>query len=242
MSLDHLLGLMRCAIFDVDGTLIDSLDIWNQVDVNLAHELGLPLISPSMIYELRESTLRQFSQSENPYVAWCRLLGEMAHSSKSPTEIHELRYALSRRALAENVRYREGATDFVKALIAKGVRCALATTTRRANITVYSQKNEVMKAELPMESTFYPILTREDVASTKPDPEVYTLALHQMGCAPFETVAFEDTLEGVQSAKAAGIPVIAIRESHSKEHEAEIRATVDAFVETYDELMKALPR
>lgn len=241
MPIDHIFGMMRSAVFDLDGTLIDSLDVWNQVDVALAAELGLTLISPATLYSLRETTLRQFARTDNAYVAWCRLLGEMAKSPMSAEKIHDRRYQLSRVALERDMRYRPGAVEFVNALRKNPVGMAIATTTRRANVEIYGHKNKVMMAELPLTEVFNPIITREDVRAMKPSPECYQLAIDRLGCAPFEAVAFEDSLVGVESAKAAGLSVIAIRERHSKDDAEKIAAKADWVFEDWHEALEALP-
>ncbi len=242
MQLDHLLGMARYAVFDLDGTLIDSLKIWNDVDVALAAELGLDRISPSMIYELRETTLKQFAHAENPYVLWCKVLGEISGSAKSPEALHERRYQLSREALKTSVHWREGAPEFVRALAANGVQMAIATTTRRANVDIYADTNRDMKAILPLRDFFKVIVTREDVANLKPDPEAYQKALFKLGAAPFETIVFEDTLAGVDAAKAAGLQVIALSEPHALADKEAIVAKADAYVEGWEELLPWVPK
>lgn len=132
-SRDFLRG-KSAVIFDFDGTLGDTIDLWNRVDVVLAGELGSPGLDPRECHAFREAALRRYKNEENPYRCYCGELGKKIGCELSAEEIHTRRYQISRRMLREDVRLRQGAAATLKRIKNLGLRMAVATTTRRANI------------------------------------------------------------------------------------------------------------
>jgi HAD superfamily hydrolase (TIGR01509 family) len=99
---------------------------------------------------------------------------------------------------------RPGVADLIRTGRAGGLRLAIATTTSRPNV------GSLITATLGEEALawFASIRTGEDVARKKPDPEVYRLALADLGLPPSECLAFEDSANGLHAALAAGIPTV----------------------------------
>lgn len=132
-SRDFLRG-KSAVIFDFDGTLGDTIDLWNRVDVVLAEELGSPGLDPRECHAFREAELRRHKNEENPYRCYCGELGKKIGCKLSAEEVHARRYQISRRMLREDVRLRQGVAATLKRIKNLGLRMAVATTTRRANI------------------------------------------------------------------------------------------------------------
>ena len=86
-SRDFLRG-KSAVIFDFDGTLGDTIDLWNRVDVVLAGELGSPGLDPRECHAFREAALRRYKNEENPYRCYCGELGKKIGCELSAEEIH----------------------------------------------------------------------------------------------------------------------------------------------------------
>lgn len=114
-----------------------------------------------------------------------------------------------------------------------GFAMAVATTTRRANIEIYSRTNKAIRSEIHLEEVFEGFVCAEDVDHIKPDPECYVKALSLLGVAAHETFAVEDTVAGVQAARGAGLAVIGMAEPHSAADADTIRAMTDLYFEDY---------
>lgn len=219
----------KAVIFDLDGTLIDSLGIWSAVDELLATSLGRPDLAadPVTLARLREDALVRHALEPNPYVGFCADLAAFCGSPLPGEEVHRERYHISRALLKSDVRLKPGAAAFVKTLSERGFKLAVATTTKRANIDIYETVNPHIAPELAFSNVFDAILTRENVSRIKPDPEVYHLALETLGVRADEALVFEDSLPGLRAAHAAGIQTVVVRDpwSEADRHDSSRRRT-----------------
>ena len=224
----------KAVIFDLDGTLIDSLGIWSAVDELLATSLGRPDLAadPVTLARLREDALVRHALEPNPYVGFCADLAAFCGSPLPGEEVHRERYHISRALLKSNVRLKPGAAAFVKTLSERGFKLAVATTTKRANIDIYETVNPHIAPELAFSSVFDAILTRENVSRIKPDPEVYHLALETLGVRG--TQAGKRVLEDERliGAHAAGIQTVVVRDPWSEADRARLLEEADAHVDS----------
>lgn len=149
-------------IFDMDGTLIDSVGVWNDVDAALIKELGGPEEDPSFTQRRRDELLIRFRADDDPYVSYCGELGKIYHSDKSGRDIMKRRYEIAQDFLVNRVDYKEGAPELIKKLASLGKTLVISTTTKRANMEVYRTKNRNIREKAPVDKYFVKIYTRED--------------------------------------------------------------------------------
>lgn len=189
--------MTRAIIFDLDGVLVDS-GAWHRASWRaLLDELGVPV----------------------PAEFWRRTIGRPAEEAVGrllgrPLSGAEAR-DLSRRKHAHYVRLSgaglpaiPGAPDFVDEVSRAGVPRGVATSARRADATR-------LLGELGLLGRFSVIVTAEDVAHGKPDPEVYLLAARGLEMSPAECLVFEDSPVGIEAARRAGMRVIGITTAHT---------------------------
>ena len=226
------------AVFDFDGTLADTLGIWNAVDVQLAAELGHPNADPEAWHAFREESLRRHRDEENPFRSYCGDFGAKLGSSLTAAEIHQRRFTISRRLLKNDVQLQPNAAEALKSLKALGLRLAVATTTRRANIEIYCNTNEGIRREIHLADVFEGLICAEDVERIKPDPECYVKALALLGVTPERAFAVEDTVAGLEAARAAGLKCLAMREPHSAEDAERIRSLSEVYFDDYAAFLK----
>lgn len=226
---------IKAVFFDMDGTLIDSVGIWNKVDEALILSMGKRPIED--IQKTRDRVLSENKEKDNPYVEYCSYLGKKYDSDMTGEEIHRKRYEIAHDYLVNVIDYREAADVFIKKLKDKGLRLAIVSSTRRDNMEIYRKKNSNITGKAKLDEYFEKIYTREDADKLKPDPAIYLMAMSDMGLSPDECIAFEDSLIGVKSAKAAGIRTVAIYDSYSQEEWEEIKNRADYNINGYDEII-----
>ncbi len=225
-------------IFDMDGTLIDSVGVWNEVDCALLSRLNK---SMSITYEeaqiQRDTMLRKFSKDENPYMSYCAYLKERYNSPLSVEEIHDLRYEIAGEYLRNVIDYKEGADKFIKKLKSKGYTLVIASTTKGSNMEIYKKENANIIKKARLEDYFSLIYTREDASEIKPNPEIYLKVMKTLNKSPKACLVFEDSLIGVEAAKAAGIETVAVYDKYSDSDREKIDALADYKIESYKELI-----
>lgn len=244
-------------IFDMDGTLIDSVGVWNEVDrllieklmgTKAAEDVGELQRSMSLrlsereIQKLRDDVLRQYRDTPDPYGEYCRVLKERYGFREAPQEIIKIRYDIAQEYLKNAVDYKAGAPAFLKGLRDAGMTLAIASTTKRNNMDVYRMENTNIRSKAPIDAYFSLVYTREDVREIKPEPEVYVKAMKTLGAKPAECLVFEDSLVGVEAAKAAGIEVAVIYDRYSDEDRAAILKLADYDIRDFDAAMEALEK
>lgn len=190
-------GRLRAAIFDVDGTLVDSERHGHRVAFNQAFaEFGLPDVWDERTYgELLAVTGGQR-----------RIDGWLARRGVADEERAALAPALHRRktaifnelVAAGRVPPRPGVGRLLAELVGAGVRLAVATTGSRGWV-------EPVLALAGGGVAFEVVVTGDEVTERKPDPEAFVVALDRLALTPAHAVAVEDSGNGVRAAVAAGL-------------------------------------
>lgn len=199
----------KVIIFDLDGTLIDSIGIWNATDRKLMKILSSNEdFETNDIKSFRDGILSTYN-SGNIYLNYCRFLGEMFNSSLSAEEILHLRWEISTQFFRE-LKYKPDAPKTLKLLRENGLKLVLATTGTKQFVDICREENENIIKSANFDKTFSLIVTREDVKENKPSPEIHLKVMELLNVTPEECLVVEDSLMGVQSAKNAGIDVVTI--------------------------------
>ena len=138
----------KVVIFDLDGTLIDSMGIWNRADESLIKKFTNKTveeffndnnINAKDIGQLRDRLLAEF-KSEDIYVQYCAWLKERFNTNMPAEEILKVRWDFANELLQKEVDYKEDADVLLKKLKQNGYTLALATTTPKARLDLYRKK------------------------------------------------------------------------------------------------------
>ncbi len=230
----------KVIIFDMDGTLIDSVGIWNKVDCELIRRLGNVEIPEDEIQRQRDEKLREYSKMESPYIEYCRYLGKKYHATLSPEEIHTLRYEIANDFLVYQIDYKPYADEVIRQLKERGYQLAIATTTRKQNMDIYRYKNKNIQNKAPIETYFSLVYTREDAKEMKPNPEIYRKVMETLQVEPEDCLVFEDSFIGVEAANRANIEVVAVYDKYSEQERKEIEQNATYCIRNYAEILEIL--
>lgn len=231
----------KVLIFDMDGTLIDSVGIWNQVDEALISKIRSETApQPENVQAQRDEALRRFSKAENPYMEYCAFLKEKYDAAQSLDEIHTLRYQIAQELLRNEIDYKQDADTLIRRLKERGYTLVIATTTKRSNMDIYRTGNARMMEKAKIDDYFTLVYTREDAKEIKPNPEIYLRVMKELGVSAEECLIFEDSLIGIEAAKNAGIQSVAVYDRYSDGEREQINALADYRLKSYSKLLELL--
>lgn len=224
-------------IFDMDGTLIDSIGIWNQVDQALMAAMGGAAEEEMAVGRRRDAFLSDHGNEENPYLSYCLFLARHCGCSWSGEKVFQKRYEISRDFLIHQVDYKKGAPEVIQRLHGLGKTLVIATTTKRANMDIYRRLNENIRSKAPLDKYFTAIYTREDVSSIKPSPEVHEKLMADLEKTREDCFIFEDSLAGLMAARTAGIPAGVIYDRYSEKDRNRMVPLAEAWYDSWEDVL-----
>jgi HAD superfamily hydrolase (TIGR01509 family) len=213
---------LSAVVFDVDGTLVDSEREGHRVAFNQAFEdFELPFRWDEDLY----GRLLRVTGGQR------RIEGYLAEQGMAEEErarlapaLHRHKTSILRRMVADGmVRPRPGVTRLLAELGDRGCRLAVATTGSRGWV------DQLLQRVLP-DVAFEVVVTGDEVAGRKPDPEAFLTALRRLGTTAADTVAVEDSHEGLVAAKAAGLACVVVTNGYTADHDL---ATADLVLDGF---------
>ncbi len=208
--------MIDAVVFDLDGVIIDSEELWDEVREGLAREHG------GRWSEQAQADMMGMSSTE-----WSRYMHEVVGLAEPPEEINRevVRRMLARHS--EHLPLIDGAVDAVKRLAAHWP-LGVASSSNRVLI------DHVL--ELSGLAPYFEVtVSSEEVERGKPAPDVYLEAARRLGVEPPRSAAIEDSASGIRSAHAAGMHVVAIP-NRAFPPSADVLALASVVLESIEEL------
>ncbi|GAB3693702.1 HAD family hydrolase [Spirosoma flavus] len=208
---------MKAVIFDMDGVIVDTNPHHRTAWRNYYQRNGKTLDDNDFVQYVS-------GKHNNDIIAHL-----FAGQTLTPEEVARLGHEkeqLFRELYAPHVTPVAGLLDFLKSLKAAGIRTAVATSAPVENL-------DFVIDTLELRSFFDVLLNESMVSHPKPDPEIYEKAMAMLGVEPAESVIFEDSMTGIQAAKASGALVVGMATTQSPN---ELRVFVDDVVGDFTEM------
>lgn len=215
----ELLKGKQAVLFDLDGTLVDSMWMWKDIDIAYLGRYGIALP------ENLQKTIEGMSFTETAVY-----FKETWNLPRSVEEIKADWIAMSLKKYQEEVTLKPFALPFLRYLRDNGIRTGIATSNGR-------EMAEGCLRALGVRSLIDVLATGCEVAHGKPAPDIYLYVAEKLETKPQACLVFEDVPAGIAAGRAAGMTVCAVQDAFSAGMEAEKRALSDCFIEDYSEVM-----
>ena len=210
---------IKAAIFDVDGTLLDSMYVWEHVGEQYLLAKGVTP-QPDMEERVRTMSMKQIAR-------YCQT--EYGIQDSAQEIMDEINGIVAERYRTEVVA-KKGAKELLEVLHQNGVKIAIATASDRCILEQALKRNGLLEnCDL--------FLTCTEVGAGKDQPLIFQEACKRLQVLPSETVVFEDSLYAMQTASSAGCRICAISDSSAEGEKEQIQRQAEWYVNTPEEWM-----
>ena len=209
---------IKGAIFDLDGTLLDSMWYWDK---------------------LGEEYLASFGKTPRPdfrdkYYVYstdetAKMIVDDYGLSETPQGVIDGMWKLAGEFYRKSVKTKPHVMELLDKMKAAGIKMAVATATERSLVDIAVER-------CGLADYFEAIVTCTDVGASKTRPDVYLKALEYLDADVAETAVFEDALAAAQSAKSAGFYTVGVHDVTAVVHESEMRALCDEYLTDFSDL------
>ena len=214
-----MLEQIKAVIFDLDGTLVDSMWVWTAIDDEFLGKYGLT--QPENFHEGMEGN----SYSETA-AYFLELFPNLPHTLE---ELMEEWYGMAYEKYANELILKKGAFDFLQEVHQRGIKLGIATSNKRELAEAVLRSTKV----LPL---FDSIWTSCEAKAGKPAPDVYLRVAQSLQVEPKRCLVFEDVPNGILAGVNAGMKVCAVEDDFSKNQDEKKRALADYYIKDYEDI------
>ncbi|MEW9077877.1 HAD family hydrolase [Terrisporobacter glycolicus] len=207
------------AIFDLDGTLIDSMGVWEKIDKEFLKKRNIDIpcdyiekISSMSFEKVAQYTINRFNLKESE---------------------EELIKEWNRMAIYEysnNISLKQNVREYLKKLNDNNIKIALSTSSPRILYESVLKNNRIYEY-------FDVLVSLEDVKRDKNYPDIYLLAAEKLNLNPQDCVGFEDILIGINTLKKAEFKTVGVYDKYADSEIDDIKEISDKFIYSFKEIM-----
>jgi len=215
-----MLEKIDAVIFDLDGTVVDSMWMWEAIDIEYLDRFGIGL-PPDL-----QKKISGMSFSETA-VYFKETFGIPDSLEKIKTDWNEM----AMEKYCHEVPLKPGVLEFLKDLKKRGLKTGIATSNSKELALA------VLDA-LGLAPYFDEVHMSCEVKTGKPAPDIYLLVAQYLGVKPERCLVFEDIPEGIQAGKTAGMRVCGVEDDFSADYREEKKQMADYYITHYDEIKR----
>ena len=208
---------IRGAIFDFDGTLMDSMHIWDSLGAAYLKTLGITADDDLNDILMTMSMAEGAAHFQSHY--------------KVQKTVEEITDGINQQIeywYFEVVQLKEGVKPLLEHFKKQGIKMCIATATDQYLVEACLKRNHIF-------DYFEAIFTCTQVKASKESPLIYLTALEHLNTDISKTLVFEDALYAIQTAKNAGFHVVGVYDQFSEDGQEEIKSTADRYLKTFSD-------
>lgn len=209
----------EAVIFDLDGSLVDSMWMWERIDIEYLGKFGIPM--PKDLQRQIEGM--SFNETAQYFKSHFHL----------PDSLEQIKEDWNRMAwdkYRHEVPLKPGAAAFLEQCRKDGVRLGIATSNSRELVETIAEVHGLREY-------FSCIMTACDVKKGKPAPDIYLAVAGALGVSPKNCLVFEDIVPGIMAGKNAGMEVCAVEDAYSYDQREEKQLLADYYIEDFRRIL-----
>lgn len=214
-----MLNHIQAVLFDLDGTLIDSMWLWRDIDIEYLNRFGI-VMPPTLQEDIAGISITQTAIYFKEH---------FGIADDIETIIADWN-AMAREKYQYQTPLKAGARDFLNHLKQANIRCAVATSNSR-------QLTEIVLNSHGLTAYFDAVLTGEDVHNGKPAPDIYLEAARRLSVDPEYCLVFEDISHGIKAGLHANMRVCAVEDDYSGLERDLKKHLAHYYIQSYDDIL-----
>lgn len=214
-----MLESIEAVIFDLDGTLADSMWVWTAIDKEFLDKYGLT--QPENFHEGMEG--KSYSETAAYFL---ELFPKLTQTLE---ELMDEWYEMAYEKYVNEVALKEGAIDFLMSLKRKGIKLGIATSNKRELAEALLKSQQVFEL-------FDSIWTSCEAKAGKPAPDVYLKVAQSLQVEPEHCLVFEDVPNGILAGLNAGMKVCAVEDAFSQNQLEKKRKLANYYIRNYEDI------
>lgn len=207
----------EAAIFDLDGTLLNSMHVWEQIDIEFLQKRGLPVPADYVV----EICARSFEEAAQYTI-------ELFGLPETIDDIIKEWNVMAAYEYAYNVKIQSYAMDYLLQLKSRGIKLAVATGLPKELFIPCLKNNSILHL-------FDVLCSTDEVRHGKECPDVFELAAKRLRVVPERCIVFDDVLPAIKSAKMANMIACGIYDKYSAHNQTEIEEIADSYIFNFKE-------
>lgn len=209
---------IKAVIFDLDGSLVDSMWIWKDIDIEYLGRFGIEI--PDGLQKDIEG--KSFSETAVYFKERFQIPDSLEQMKEDWNQMAWDKYV-------NEVMLKPGAGNFLNYCIGHGIKLGIATSNSRALVEAVADARGFGKK-------FDCIMTACEVEKGKPSPDIYLAVADRLGVDPVQCLVFEDITAGIMAGKNAGMRVCAVEDTYSLHQTGDKKKLADYYIRDYYEI------